>query len=172
MLHVLRYRRDDLDAVIDGDQRHRLRPDLRPAHAASTRRSRAWPTAIAAGNIYVNRNMIGAVVGVQPFGGHGLSGTGPKAGGPLYLRRLLARCPPWSGAVGATLELPGPVGERNVYRLEPRGTVLCIAPDEAALSRQMRAVLATETACWSTPTAPPPASTPCCSRATPKRCAR
>jgi RHH-type proline utilization regulon transcriptional repressor/proline dehydrogenase/delta 1-pyrroline-5-carboxylate dehydrogenase len=44
---------------------------------------------IGAGNIYVNRNQIGAVVGVQPFGGHGLSGTGPKAGGPLYLRRLV-----------------------------------------------------------------------------------
>ena len=46
-------------------------------------------SAIEAGNIYVNRNQIGAVVGVQPFGGHGLSGTGPKAGGPLYLRRLV-----------------------------------------------------------------------------------
>jgi len=43
---------------------------------------------IRAGNIYVNRNMIGAVVGVQPFGGHGLSGTGPKAGGPHYLPRF------------------------------------------------------------------------------------
>ncbi len=40
------------------------------------------------GNAYVNRNMIGAVVGVQPFGGEGLSGTGPKAGGPRYLHRL------------------------------------------------------------------------------------
>jgi RHH-type proline utilization regulon transcriptional repressor/proline dehydrogenase/delta 1-pyrroline-5-carboxylate dehydrogenase len=46
-----------------------------------------------AGNTYVNRNMVGAVVGVQPFGGEGLSGTGPKAGGPLYLYRLLARRP-------------------------------------------------------------------------------
>jgi RHH-type transcriptional regulator, proline utilization regulon repressor / proline dehydrogenase / delta 1-pyrroline-5-carboxylate dehydrogenase len=45
---------------------------------------------IGAGNIYINRNQIGAVVGVQPFGGHGLSGTGPKAGGPLYLRRLVS----------------------------------------------------------------------------------
>ena len=42
----------------------------------------------AAGNLYVNRNLIGAVVGVQPFGGHGLSGTGPKAGGPHYLLRF------------------------------------------------------------------------------------
>ena len=47
-----------------------------------------------AGNIYVNRNMIGAVVGVQPFGGEGLSGTGPKAGGPLTLHRLLRKGPP------------------------------------------------------------------------------
>jgi len=43
---------------------------------------------VAAGNIYVNRNIIGAVVGVQPFGGEGLSGTGPKAGGPNYLFRF------------------------------------------------------------------------------------
>ena len=41
-----------------------------------------------AGNAYVNRSMIGAVVGSQPFGGHGLSGTGPKAGGPYYLHRF------------------------------------------------------------------------------------
>ncbi len=46
-----------------------------------------------AGNVYVNRNMVGAVVGVQPFGGEGLSGTGPKAGGPLYLYRLLSQRP-------------------------------------------------------------------------------
>jgi RHH-type proline utilization regulon transcriptional repressor/proline dehydrogenase/delta 1-pyrroline-5-carboxylate dehydrogenase len=44
--------------------------------------------ALQVGNIYVNRNMIGAVVGVQPFGGFGLSGTGPKAGGPHYLARF------------------------------------------------------------------------------------
>jgi len=48
---------------------------------AATRRIRV-------GNIYVNRNMVGAVVGVQPFGGEGLSGTGPKAGGPHYLYRF------------------------------------------------------------------------------------
>ena len=43
---------------------------------------------VAMGNIYINRNMIGAVVGIQPFGGEGLSGTGPKAGGPHYLPRF------------------------------------------------------------------------------------
>ena len=54
--------------------------------------SRAQTLAAAAhvGNIYINRNMIGAVVGVQPFGGEGLSGTGPKAGGPYYLYRFCA----------------------------------------------------------------------------------
>ena len=46
--------------------------------------------ALPAGNVYVNRNMIGAVVGSQPFGGRGLSGTGPKAGGPHYLGRFCA----------------------------------------------------------------------------------
>ncbi len=53
------------------------------------------------GNLYVNRNIIGAVVGVQPFGGEGLSGTGPKAGGPLYLHRLLQRSPAPAPAAGA-----------------------------------------------------------------------
>ena len=43
---------------------------------------------LSVGNVYVNRNMIGAVVGTQPFGGQGLSGTGPKAGGPNYLKRF------------------------------------------------------------------------------------
>ncbi|WP_336748994.1 trifunctional transcriptional regulator/proline dehydrogenase/L-glutamate gamma-semialdehyde dehydrogenase [Pantoea vagans] len=54
------------------------------------------------GNLYVNRNMVGAVVGVQPFGGEGLSGTGPKAGGPLYLYRLLANRP--DGALRLTFD--------------------------------------------------------------------
>jgi RHH-type proline utilization regulon transcriptional repressor/proline dehydrogenase/delta 1-pyrroline-5-carboxylate dehydrogenase len=53
-------------------------------------RAQALATASRAGNVYINRNMIGAVVGVQPFGGEGLSGTGPKAGGPHYLYRFCA----------------------------------------------------------------------------------
>ncbi len=132
-----------------------------------------------AGNLYVNRNMIGAVVGVQPFGGHGLSGTGPKAGGPLYLRRLLSACPAapplpavplpeparawleWVRAAspvelaaqaqrqaeaarnGLELQLPGPVGEANLYRLRPRGRVLCQAATRAGLLLQITACLAT-----------------------------
>ena len=53
-------------------------------------RAQALAAAARVGNVYVNRNMIGAVVGVQPFGGEGLSGTGPKAGGPHYLMRFCA----------------------------------------------------------------------------------
>jgi RHH-type proline utilization regulon transcriptional repressor/proline dehydrogenase/delta 1-pyrroline-5-carboxylate dehydrogenase len=53
-------------------------------------RAQALAAAARLGNVYVNRNMIGAVVGVQPFGGEGLSGTGPKAGGPNYLLRFCA----------------------------------------------------------------------------------
>ncbi len=52
------------------------------------RRSRASSRGLPSGNVYVNRSMIGAVVGTQPFGGTGLSGTGPKAGGPNYVRRF------------------------------------------------------------------------------------
>ena len=57
-------------------------------------RAQALAAAAHVGNIYVNRNMIGAVVGVQPFGGEGLSGTGPKAGGPHYLLRFCAEQTP------------------------------------------------------------------------------
>ncbi len=60
------------------------------------------------GNLYVNRNIVGAVVGVQPFGGEGLSGTGPKAGGPLYLLRLLSTCP--QDAMRTALQLTAGAG--------------------------------------------------------------
>ncbi len=96
-------------------------------------------SAIHAGNIYVNRNTVGAVVGVQPFGGHGLSGTGPKAGGPLYLRRLVKEAAP--SPLMREQELPGPVGERNLYKLAPRGRVLCLAKTNAGLADQLKAVL-------------------------------
>ena len=86
------------------------------------------------GNIYVNRNQIGAVVGVQPFGGHGLSGTGPKAGGPLYLHRLsrVARKNGEKSSLNSGSQcLPSPAGETNHYRVEPRGKILAmLMPDD------------------------------------------
>ncbi|MBS8228242.1 L-glutamate gamma-semialdehyde dehydrogenase [Vannielia litorea] len=86
--------------------------------------------AVEAGNVYVNRNQIGAIVGSQPFGGEGLSGTGPKAGGPHYLQRFRK-----GGAIARTeeaYEMPGPTGEANRLRLVPRGGVLCCGPDTKA----------------------------------------
>jgi RHH-type proline utilization regulon transcriptional repressor/proline dehydrogenase/delta 1-pyrroline-5-carboxylate dehydrogenase len=92
VLHVLRHGRDELDRVLDDIEATGyaltlgVHTRIDETIAQVLRRSRA-------GNVYVNRNMVGAVVGVQPFGGEGLSGTGPKAGGPLYLLRLLSRRP-------------------------------------------------------------------------------
>ena len=87
ILHIVRYDSDDLDDVIDDINEtgygltlgihSRINETVNHIHA----RARV-------GNTYVNRNQIGAVVGVQPFGGEGLSGTGPKAGGPRYLHRF------------------------------------------------------------------------------------
>ena len=86
MLHLVRWRGDPLDLVA---RINALGYGL--TLGVQTRiegRAEAIAHAARVGNVYVNRNMIGAVVGVQPFGGEGLSGTGPKAGGPHYLARF------------------------------------------------------------------------------------
>lgn len=180
VLHILRYRREQVDAIIDRINASgygltfglHSRIDETIAHVSQR---------ISAGNIYVNRNIVGAVVGVQPFGGHGRSGTGPKAGGPLYLRRLLATCPqgdPMPGIraaenpllrryadwlaergdavmarrclalaarslFGRAIDLPGPVGERNLYVLRGRGVILCLPRTVAGLFLQIGTALAT-----------------------------
>jgi RHH-type proline utilization regulon transcriptional repressor/proline dehydrogenase/delta 1-pyrroline-5-carboxylate dehydrogenase len=87
ILHVVRYRASDLDKVIEAinNTGYGLTFGI---HSRIDRTIRYVTDRIRAGNAYVNRNMIGAVVGVQPFGGEGLSGTGPKAGGPHYLYRF------------------------------------------------------------------------------------
>jgi RHH-type proline utilization regulon transcriptional repressor/proline dehydrogenase/delta 1-pyrroline-5-carboxylate dehydrogenase len=88
VLHIVRWSGDPL-AVID--QVNALGYGL--TLGIQTRidsRAQAMAARARVGNVYVNRNMIGAVVGVQPFGGEGLSGTGPKAGGPHYLLRFCA----------------------------------------------------------------------------------
>lgn len=176
VLHVVRYKRQELDKLIDAINASgygltfglHSRIDETIAHVAQR---------IEAGNLYVNRNIIGAVVGVQPFGGHGLSGTGPKAGGPLYLRRLLSAVPAFDlkgggnamadsyvtwlesrgfkieaqrcrdyaarSPLGFSRELPGPVGERNVYALLPRGSLSCIARSQSGLLLQVGLAFAT-----------------------------
>ena len=177
VLHVVRFRREGLDALIDAINAtgygltFGLHTRLDDTIAYVTAR-------VKAGNLYVNRNMIGAVVGVQPFGGRGLSGTGPKAGGPLYLRRLVTSPPAFShlprnvaspihdfadwlerkgetasaakarsyaaaSALGTEVRLAGPVGESNLYRLQPRGQIGMRPETGQGLFEQMAAVLAT-----------------------------
>jgi len=184
ILHVVRFRHGQLDALVKRINAtgygltlgiHSRIDETIDFVAANTH----------AGNIYVNRNMIGAVVGVQPFGGEGKSGTGPKAGGPFYLHRLLRQAPlSLTGIVGGrakvkdapaplqalaewakknrrgslaqlcghyafvtplvhSIPLQGPTGESNTLTFAPRGEVVCVADDEAALLRQIAAVLAT-----------------------------
>jgi RHH-type transcriptional regulator, proline utilization regulon repressor / proline dehydrogenase / delta 1-pyrroline-5-carboxylate dehydrogenase len=87
VLHVVRYRADRLAAVLQSIERSGYGLTL-GIHSRVDDTVEDIIDAVQVGNIYVNRNMIGAVVGVQPFGGHGLSGTGPKAGGPHYLARF------------------------------------------------------------------------------------
>ena len=92
VLHVLRYRRDQLEGVLDALNATGYGLTF-GVHSRIDETIAQVTQKVQAGNIYVNRNVIGAVVGVQPFGGMGLSGTGPKAGGPLYLYRLLQANP-------------------------------------------------------------------------------
>lgn len=87
ILHVVRYKAADLDRVLQSIAASGYGLTL-GIHSRIDDTIETIVERLAVGNIYVNRNMIGAVVGVQPFGGHGLSGTGPKAGGPHYLPRL------------------------------------------------------------------------------------
>jgi RHH-type proline utilization regulon transcriptional repressor/proline dehydrogenase/delta 1-pyrroline-5-carboxylate dehydrogenase len=87
VLHVVRFAADRLDSVVDSVNRTGFGLTL-GVHSRIDATIEQIVARARAGNIYVNRNMIGAVVGVQPFGGERLSGTGPKAGGPYYLPRF------------------------------------------------------------------------------------
>ncbi|MDX1625605.1 MAG: bifunctional proline dehydrogenase/L-glutamate gamma-semialdehyde dehydrogenase PutA [Wenzhouxiangellaceae bacterium] len=87
VLHVVRFRARELDSVIDAINATRYGLTV-GIHSRIDRQQDYIASRIKVGNCYVNRNMTGAVVGVQPFGGEGLSGTGPKAGGPHYMHRF------------------------------------------------------------------------------------
>ena len=128
------------------------------------------------GNIYINRNQIGAVVGAQPFGGEGLSGTGPKAGGPHYLPRLrqsitahndvpdgktvtkekveraLAAVSGKRTACVSSQKMGGPTGESNLLSVYGRGVVLCLGP--TAKDAQRQAAIARQNGCFTVTVAP------------------
>ncbi len=128
VLHLLRFERNELPQLLQAINGTgygltcgvHTRIDETVAQVVNT---------VHAGNVYVNRNVVGAVVGVQPFGGEGLSGTGPKAGGPLYLLRLLARAP--AGAARAAVEAAGPLADAPL-----RGGLLQPAEGGSALALQ------------------------------------
>lgn len=87
ILHIIRYKAEHLEKVIAEVNATGYGLTF-GFHSRLQSRHQLVAKSVRAGNIYINRNMIGAVVGVQPFGGQGLSGTGPKAGGPHYLHRF------------------------------------------------------------------------------------
>ena len=149
ILHVIRYRADELDQLIDqiNAKGYALTGGIHSRIDGTVEHIRRR---IEAGNLYVNRNIVGAVVGVQPFGGHGLSGTGPKAGGPFYLQRLSRldswRTPPLTRSGQADedalnrlqtllqslpltqeqkLDLAGSLGRARVHTLRQAEQVLC-----------------------------------------------
>ena len=159
VLHMARFKAKDLDRVIDDINATgygltfglQTRIDDRVQHVSER---------IEAGNVYINRNQIGAIVGSQPFGGEGLSGTGPKAGGPNYLPRFgapdrvvveqafetdqseLSVLEFQHPRVYSTQSLPGPTGESNRLSLLPRPALLCMGPGAETVSAQIAAVRA------------------------------
>ncbi|MGB1160145.1 MAG: bifunctional proline dehydrogenase/L-glutamate gamma-semialdehyde dehydrogenase PutA [Alphaproteobacteria bacterium] len=163
VLHVATYKANELEAVLDAINA----TGYGLTFGIYTRINKRIETAFArvrAGNIYANRNQIGAIVGSQPFGGEGLSGTGPKAGGPNYLPRFRQTAAPvrdaaWPepadrSALAAEIAavasepadhplrktLPGPTGESNELALFPRAPLLCAGPGEKAAQAQKRYV--------------------------------
>ena len=163
VLHVATFGATEIGAVIDSVNAKGFGLTF-GLHTRIDSRVQEIADGVHAGNLYVNRNQIGAVVGSQPFGGEGLSGTGPKAGGPLYLTRFAKpEAAPDGGEwtreddferlqalvheaptpeVIRTTELPGPTGEANNLTVLPRGPVLCLGPGDEAVSLQAKAVRA------------------------------
>ena len=151
VLHIARYRAEDYAATIDAVNAtgYGLTFGL---HTRIDERVKDISAQLRVGNIYVNRNQIGAVVESQPFGGEGLSGTGPKAGGPRYVQRFTQPYrsisqvedanPPSITLIQQAIddvyrpepellaidEMTGPTGESNRLGIWPRGVILCLGP--------------------------------------------
>jgi RHH-type proline utilization regulon transcriptional repressor/proline dehydrogenase/delta 1-pyrroline-5-carboxylate dehydrogenase len=168
VIHVARFKAEDYDSVIQAinDSGYGLTFCL---HSRIEQRIAQTCQAIQVGNTYINRNQIGAVVGSQPFGGEGCSGTGPKAGGPHYLpifaqpsaaavartpnalaylpcehihQALAALAPAAAQVVASPIDLPGPTGESNRLTLWSRGVFICLGPDAQTLQQQYESVRA------------------------------
>ncbi|MBT2303805.1 trifunctional transcriptional regulator/proline dehydrogenase/L-glutamate gamma-semialdehyde dehydrogenase [Variovorax paradoxus] len=121
VLHLVRYRRRDLGTLIGQINSTGYGLTL-GVHTRIDETIAQVVEHARVGNVYVNRNMVGAVVGVQPFGGEGLSGTGPKAGGPLYMYRMLATRPDDVMARAMATADPGNTTS-NVESVQPVGAL-------------------------------------------------
>ncbi len=162
VLHIATFKSDELDQVIADVNATGFGLTF-GLHTRIDERVQKIADAVNAGNIYANRNQIGAIVGSQPFGGEGLSGTGPKAGGPAYLHRYTRNDAPVAGddakttantsALQSTLSametdqqvqettiLPGPTGELNRLSTVSRSPVLCLGPGTKAAAEQKDAI--------------------------------
>jgi RHH-type proline utilization regulon transcriptional repressor/proline dehydrogenase/delta 1-pyrroline-5-carboxylate dehydrogenase len=160
VLHIATFKAHEIDAVVDAINAtgYGLTFGL---HSRIDDRVQRIVERLQVGNAYVNRNQIGAIVGSQPFGGEGMSGTGPKAGGPHYLTRFtkapaptaqpdeavtepkdaaLALAAPSPVAQPQVMDLPGPTGESNRLSLTPRAPLLCLGPGRAAALQQAEQV--------------------------------
>ncbi|WP_172293879.1 bifunctional proline dehydrogenase/L-glutamate gamma-semialdehyde dehydrogenase PutA [Pseudoruegeria sp. HB172150] len=162
VLHIATFKPEQLDTVLQ-DIRNSGYGLTFGLHTRIDDRVQYVTERLSVGNAYVNRNQIGAIVGSQPFGGEGLSGTGPKAGGPEYLARFTAServsFPADRGdslplqtaqsridaAIQAvkpieTVNLPGPTGESNRLTRVARPPLLCLGPGAQAAENQLQAI--------------------------------
>jgi RHH-type proline utilization regulon transcriptional repressor/proline dehydrogenase/delta 1-pyrroline-5-carboxylate dehydrogenase len=166
VLHVATYKASEIDQVIAdiNGMGYGLTFGL---HTRIDSRVQTVCEKIKAGNMYVNRNQIGAIVGSQPFGGEGQSGTGPKAGGPLYLTRMIKgaaveQAQGWTHVADAKAVqnqidqirtetsidplnveyMPGPTGEANTMSMHQRDPILCLGPSKTAMQAQIASVQA------------------------------
>ncbi|MDE2792709.1 MAG: bifunctional proline dehydrogenase/L-glutamate gamma-semialdehyde dehydrogenase PutA [Paracoccaceae bacterium] len=128
VLHVATFDADSLDLVIGAINATGYGLTF-GIHSRIDSRIERVVSSIRAGNLYVNRNQIGAVVGSQPFGGEGLSGTGPKAGGPNYVRRLTRPPFPIPGDVPGPSRICGDAGPINPSTVQDRIDSLVPGPD-------------------------------------------
>lgn len=161
VLHIATFENRDLEKIVS-DINNRGYGLTFGLQTRIERRIDKLTAAMKVGNIYVNRNQVGAVVGSQPFGGEGLSGTGPKAGGPHYLPRFYESPSPQMPVIdGEILDLetvqmaldglnaaesgprsceirPGPTGESNELFTYARGKILCLGPSSEDAFKQAK----------------------------------
>ena len=166
VLHVARFGADDLSQVVTNINQsgYGLTFGL---HSRIDKRADQLSQLLNVGNIYINRDQIGAVVESQPFGGENLSGTGPKAGGPNYFQRFTkyqirqngSTLPPSPNSIGldelqalidsiplsrtllSKSRMPGPTGEENILYEYGRGIILCLGPSSDQVKEQQAVAL-------------------------------